>query len=230
MAIGSGQVSLKDIEDEYGGSAPTALSEYYGDGNAPGSGEIQIHADFQGTSDFDPGAHTFSRTSSGSWSYSIPDGATTMKVEMCGGGGGGGGPQNVDGGVGGQTGGTSTGTSSGFSISSAGGGGGGTNGGGPRQTGAHCGPAGPTGGTNPPFNGNPGKGGCGCGNPNWQRDAGGYGSSGSFTTVTANLPGGTSRSISGSVGGGGVNHCTVRDGCRGGTGGVSGAVHVSFTA
>jgi hypothetical protein len=59
MAIGSGQVSLKDIEDEYGGSAPTALSEYYGDGNAPGSGEIQIHADFQGTEDIVPLALDF---------------------------------------------------------------------------------------------------------------------------------------------------------------------------
>jgi hypothetical protein len=52
MAVGTGQVSLSDIETEFGGSAPTALSEYYSKGNAPGSGEIQIHADFQGTSDF----------------------------------------------------------------------------------------------------------------------------------------------------------------------------------
>jgi hypothetical protein len=49
MAIGTGQVSLQDIEDEFGGSAPIALSEYYSKGNAPGSGEIQIHADFNGT-------------------------------------------------------------------------------------------------------------------------------------------------------------------------------------
>ena len=49
MAIGTGQVSLGDIADEYGGSAPHALSEYYDKGNAPGSGEIQIHADFNGT-------------------------------------------------------------------------------------------------------------------------------------------------------------------------------------
>jgi hypothetical protein len=52
MPIGTGQVSLGDIETEFGGSAPTAISEYYSKGNAPGSGEIQIHADFQGTSDF----------------------------------------------------------------------------------------------------------------------------------------------------------------------------------
>ena len=50
MALGTGQLSLADIAGEYGGSAPHALSEYYNKGNAPGSGEIQIHADFQGTS------------------------------------------------------------------------------------------------------------------------------------------------------------------------------------
>ena len=50
MALGTGQLSLADIAGEYGGSAPHALSEYYDDGNAPGSGEIQLHADFQGTS------------------------------------------------------------------------------------------------------------------------------------------------------------------------------------
>jgi hypothetical protein len=50
MAIGTGQVSLADIQTEYGGTAPTALSEYYSNGNAPASGEIQIHADFNGTS------------------------------------------------------------------------------------------------------------------------------------------------------------------------------------
>jgi len=50
MALGTGQLSLGDIAGEYGGSAPHALSEYYSKGNAPGSGEIQIHADFNGTS------------------------------------------------------------------------------------------------------------------------------------------------------------------------------------
>lgn len=46
----SGQISLSDIAGEFGGSAPHALSEYYGDGNAPSSGEIQLAADFYGTS------------------------------------------------------------------------------------------------------------------------------------------------------------------------------------
>lgn len=62
MALGTGQLSLGDIAGEYGGSAPHALSEYYNKGNAPGSGEIQIHADFQGTSN----VFTFNISSSAS--------------------------------------------------------------------------------------------------------------------------------------------------------------------
>jgi hypothetical protein len=51
MALpGSGQISLNDIATEYGGSAPHQLSEYHDKGNAPASGEIQIAADFYGTS------------------------------------------------------------------------------------------------------------------------------------------------------------------------------------
>lgn len=46
----SGQISLSQIAAEFGGSAPHSLSEYYGDGNAPASGEIQLAADFYGTS------------------------------------------------------------------------------------------------------------------------------------------------------------------------------------
>lgn len=46
----SGEIKLSQIAAEFGGSAPHALSEYYGDGNAPGSGEIQLAADFYGTS------------------------------------------------------------------------------------------------------------------------------------------------------------------------------------
>lgn len=46
----SGQISLSDIQTEFGGSNPIALSEYYGQGNAPSSGEIQLAADFYGTS------------------------------------------------------------------------------------------------------------------------------------------------------------------------------------
>ena len=46
----SGPIALSEIAAEFGGSAPHALSEYYGDGNAPSSGEIQLAADFYGTS------------------------------------------------------------------------------------------------------------------------------------------------------------------------------------
>ena len=46
----SGEIKLSQIAAEFGGSAPHALSEYYGDGNAPSSGEIQLAADFYGTS------------------------------------------------------------------------------------------------------------------------------------------------------------------------------------
>jgi len=47
----SGQISLSQIAAEFGGSAPHQLSEYHDKGNAPASGEIQLAADFYGTSD-----------------------------------------------------------------------------------------------------------------------------------------------------------------------------------
>jgi hypothetical protein len=51
MALtGSGQISIGDIAGEFGGSEPHALSEYHDKGNAPASGEIQVAADFYGTS------------------------------------------------------------------------------------------------------------------------------------------------------------------------------------
>jgi len=58
MAIeSSGAISLgttagtnRSVSAEFGGTAPHSLSEYYGDGNAPASGEIQLAADFYGTS------------------------------------------------------------------------------------------------------------------------------------------------------------------------------------
>lgn len=46
---GSGQVSVGAIATEFGGDAPHQLSEYYGKGNCPASGEIQLAADFYGT-------------------------------------------------------------------------------------------------------------------------------------------------------------------------------------
>ena len=46
----SGQIKLSEIATEFGGSEPHSLSEYYDKGNAPASGEIQLAADFYGTS------------------------------------------------------------------------------------------------------------------------------------------------------------------------------------
>jgi len=43
----SGQITLQDIQDEFGGSHPIEFSEYYGSGGAPGSGELEL-ADFYG--------------------------------------------------------------------------------------------------------------------------------------------------------------------------------------
>ena len=73
MAIGTGQVSLSDIQTEYGGSYPIQLSEYYSKGNAPASGEIRLWADFQGTS---ADSHTLisSQTASSSSSLSFTSG------------------------------------------------------------------------------------------------------------------------------------------------------------
>lgn len=51
MALqGSGQIKLSEIATEYGGSEPHQMSEYHDKGNAPASGEIQLAADFYGTS------------------------------------------------------------------------------------------------------------------------------------------------------------------------------------
>lgn len=52
MALqGSGQIKLSEIATEFGGSAPHRLSEYYGAASGvPSSGEIQLAADFYGTS------------------------------------------------------------------------------------------------------------------------------------------------------------------------------------
>lgn len=54
----SGQIKLSEIATEFGGSAPHSMSEYYagganvpsGTGSIPTSGEIQLAADFYGTS------------------------------------------------------------------------------------------------------------------------------------------------------------------------------------
>jgi len=47
-AVGS-QISLSQIQTEWGGSNPIQLSEYYGKGNASASGQITMSGDFGGT-------------------------------------------------------------------------------------------------------------------------------------------------------------------------------------
>ena len=136
---GSGQISIGDIAGEFGGSAPHALSEYYDKGNAPSSGEIQVAADFYGTSDAQfmvatggtistsgdykyhkfTGNGTFTVTSAGNAA-----GSNSVEYVVVAGGGGGGGRLGGGAGAGGlayHTGKTITAT--GYSISIGGGGG-----------------------------------------------------------------------------------------------------------
>ena len=81
--VSSGQVSVGAIAAEFGGSAPHQLSEYYGKGNCPASGEIQLAADFYGTAN----------------TYDI------QYLIVAGGGGGAGSADNADGAGGGGAGG-----------------------------------------------------------------------------------------------------------------------------
>jgi hypothetical protein len=61
MAIPTSKpLSLSTVQAEYGGSNPISMSEYRGKGNAPGSGAIDLWADFNGTSNIPaPIARTF---------------------------------------------------------------------------------------------------------------------------------------------------------------------------
>ena len=106
MAIqSSGQIKLSEIATEYGGSQPHQLSEYHGKGNAPASGEIQLAADFYGTSNAvfiaasggsittsgDYKIHTF--TGSGTFNVTTAGnaaGSNTVEFLVVAGGGGGG--------------------------------------------------------------------------------------------------------------------------------------------
>lgn len=101
-AVGS-EITMVDIATEFGGVIPHALSEYYGDGNAPASGEIQMSADFGGTSagpvasggtetTFVSGGNTYrihAFTSSGT--FTVTQGGV-MDVMLVAGGAGGGNP------------------------------------------------------------------------------------------------------------------------------------------
>lgn len=77
--VNTGQISLKDVADEFSDAAPHSMSEFFGKGNAPASGETQL-ADFYGASAGPAvgdvsngfwqwtGTHTTSNT--GNWSQS----------------------------------------------------------------------------------------------------------------------------------------------------------------
>ena len=80
------QISMSQIAAEFGGSVPHQLSEYYDKGNAPGSGEIQMGADFHGTADTDTWrSHYFSSTAQ----FTVTT-AGVCTISMIGGGGAGG--------------------------------------------------------------------------------------------------------------------------------------------
>lgn len=65
ISLGTSAGTNRSISAEFGGTAPHSLSEYYGQGNAPASGEIQLAADFYGTSNVSPMSTTnFARINS----------------------------------------------------------------------------------------------------------------------------------------------------------------------
>tara|TARA_R100001460_G_scaffold32478_3_gene63647 strand:+ start:1039 stop:1863 length:825 start_codon:yes stop_codon:yes gene_type:complete len=100
-SVGSA-ISLSQIQSEFGGSNPISLSEYYGKGNAPGSGAITMSADFGGTSNAPPDPQTFS--GAGTSNITIADNVQAIGVQLVGAGGGGagaGGMFNFNGGGGG---------------------------------------------------------------------------------------------------------------------------------
>lgn len=83
----SGQIKLSEIATEFGGSAPHALSEYYdADTGVPASGEIQLAADFYGTSAYTPTAQSYTSSAT----YTIHSSETSFQYKLSGGGGGGG--------------------------------------------------------------------------------------------------------------------------------------------
>ena len=88
MALqGSGQIKLSEIQTEYGGSAPTQLSEYFDKGNAPGSGEIQLAADFYGTSNYSAiSASGGSVSTDGDYKYHVFNSSGTFTVSSIGAG------------------------------------------------------------------------------------------------------------------------------------------------
>ena len=80
----SGQISLLDIANEFGGSTPHSLSEYYGvDSGIPSSGAISI-GNFYGATNT-PWAPTQSTTLTSTQSWTVPSGITTVRFTLTGG-------------------------------------------------------------------------------------------------------------------------------------------------
>jgi len=80
----SGAISLADIQTEFGGTNPISLSEYYSKGNAPASGEIQLAADFYGTSNTISLNLATHGTGTNSASISIGTARSTRMVHLSG--------------------------------------------------------------------------------------------------------------------------------------------------
>ena len=79
----SGPISLLDIANEFGGSTPHSLSEYYGaDSGIPSSGAISI-GNFYGASNT-PWAPTQSTTLTSTQSWTVPSGITTVRFTLTG--------------------------------------------------------------------------------------------------------------------------------------------------
>ena len=112
----SGTISLKDIQDEFGGSNPISLSEYYRNGtyvtatdyapNVPTSGAISL-SDFYGAKKTT--LHTIEFTTVGTTTFTIPSTLQGSLTYLVVGGGGGGCAAGADeGGGGGGAGGVIT--------------------------------------------------------------------------------------------------------------------------
>jgi hypothetical protein len=89
---GSGSLAMTEIQAEFGGSAPIALSEYYGRGQPPvsASGRLAM-SEFYGKSLLIPGNSGVLTASSGYYDVPVTAGSTVNMLLIGGGGGGGGG-------------------------------------------------------------------------------------------------------------------------------------------
>ena len=80
----SGPISLLDIANEFGGSTPHSLSEYYGvDVGIPSSGAISMSQFYDASNT--PWAPTQSTTLTSSQSWTVPSGITYIRFTLTGG-------------------------------------------------------------------------------------------------------------------------------------------------